>query len=268
MRYQKLPPSAALSAVVECYFAWEGDAGEGLKVQSPPNCFNSITFNYENQYFASQNNSVPAQVPRSFVSGQFTSNYSLELKGKIGMVGIVLRPCSIHNIFGIRMSQLVNSRAPLTFLPGLPEAILWSAVKEQTSVEGRIRILEELMLSYLTVAKANVSVIDEAVDHIDSRKGCITVEEVATFLKISRRYLEKKFLEKVGVSPKYYARLKRFGALSNKIAHNPKIDWQEIVNEFGFHDQSHLVKEFLEFNQMNPTQYHLLHRELSRFVKE
>ena len=124
------------------------------------------------------------------------------------------------------------------------------------------------MLSYANVAKANLSVIDEAVDHIDSCKGCITVEEVATHLKVSRRYLEKKFLEKVGLSPKFYARLKRFGALSNKIAHNPKIDWQEIVTEYGFHDQSHLVKEFLEFNQMNPTQYHLLHRELSRFVKE
>ena len=166
------------------------------------------------------------------------------------------------------MSELVNSRVQLSFLPGLPEAVLWTAVKEQSSDDGRIKILEELMLSYTNVAKANLSVIDEAVDHIDSCKGCITVEEVATHLKVSRRYLEKKFLEKVGLSPKFYARLKRFGALSNKIAHNPKIDWQEIVTEYGFHDQSHLVKEFLEFNQMNPTQYHLLHRELSRFVKE
>ena len=229
MQYQKLPPTASLNTLVECYFSWEGDAGDGLKVQSPPNSFTSITFNYESEYFASQNGSVPTKVPRAFVSGQFTSNYALDLKGKIGMVGIVLKPCSIYNIFGIRMSELVNSRAPLTFLPGLPEAILWSAVKAQTSIEGRIKILEELMLSYVNVAKANMSVIDEAVDHIDSLKGCITVEEVATFLKISRRYLEKKFLEKVGVSPKFYARLKRFGALSNKVAHNPKIDWQEIV---------------------------------------
>jgi AraC-like DNA-binding protein len=268
MRYQKLPPAPTLNALVECYFAWEGDAGEGLKVQSPPNCFTSITFNYESQYFASQNGSIPVQVPRAFVSGQFTSNYTLELRGKIGMVGIVLKPCSLFNIFGVRMSQLVNSRVPLSFLPGLPEAILWSAVKDQVAVEGRIRILEELMLSYVNVATTNASIIDEAVDFIDSCRGCISVEEVASHLKISRRYLEKKFLEKVGLSPKFYARLKRFGALSHKIAQNPKVDWQEIVTEFGFHDQSHLVKEFLEFNQMNPTQYHLLHRELSRFVKE
>ena len=39
------------------------------------------------------------------------------------------------------------------------------------------------------------------------------------------------------------------------------------VEEYGFHDQSHLVKEFMEFNQMNPSRYHMLHRELTRFVK-
>ena len=135
-------------------------------------------------------------------------------------------------------------------------------------MQGELRILEELMLSYLAIAKTNVSIIDEAVEYIDTCKGCVSVEVVAEHLKISRRYLEKKFLEKVGVSPKFYARIKRFGALSNKIAHHEKIDWQQIVAEYGFHDQSHLVKEFMEFNQMNPSQYHLLHREMTRFVKQ
>jgi methylphosphotriester-DNA--protein-cysteine methyltransferase len=125
-----------------------------------------------------------------------------------------------------------------------------------------------LMLSYVTVAKSNLTIIDEAIDYIDACKGCVSVEAVAGHLKISRRYLEKKFLEKVGVSPKFYSRIKRFGNLSNKIAHHEKIDWQEIVEEYGFHDQSHLVKEFMEFNRMNPTRYHLVHQELTRFVKQ
>lgn len=268
MRYQKFQPTASLQPFVECYFVWEGHSPTTLHVQSPPNSFSSIVFNYADPYSAAQNNSIFAPVPRSFVSGQFTSNYTLELKGTIGMAGIVLKPSCLHNFFGVRMSQLVNSRAPLSFLPGLPEEILWSAVNMQSSDSGRIKILEELMLSFRTKGNENLSIIDEAVDFIDSKMGCASVEAVADHLKVSRRYLEKKFLEKVGVSPKFYARIKRFGALSNKIAHNETIDWQEIVVEYGFHDQSHLIKEFMEFNQMNPTQYHLAHRELTRFVKQ
>ena len=117
MRYQKFQPAPALHSLVECYFVWEGDAGEGLKVQSPPNCFTSIAFNYKSQYSASQNNTAFVPVPRAFVSGQFTSNYSLELKGPIGVAGIVLKPCALHNIFGIRMSELVNSRVHFHFYP-------------------------------------------------------------------------------------------------------------------------------------------------------
>ena len=267
MRYQKFPPKSELIPFVECYFIWEGDASMSVKVQSPPNAFCSLVFNYGDPYVASQNNDPPMEVPKAFLSGQFTANYTLELNGQIGVAGIVLKPCTVHNIFNSRMSELVNARAPLSFFPGLPVDILWTAVKNESSDEGKIKIMEELMMSYLPVAKSNISIIDEAVEYVDTCKGCISVEAVAGELNISRRYLEKKFLEKVGVSPKFYARLKRFGSLSNRIAHQEKIDWQEIVLEYNFHDQSHLVKEFMEFNQMNPSQYHLLHREMTRFVK-
>jgi len=267
MRYQKFPPTNSLLPFVACYFIWEGDARNGLDVQSPPNSYASIVFNFGDPYSASQHNQPPVITPRAFVSGQFTTNYTLSLRGTIGMAGIVLKPTALHNFFGVRMSELVNARVPLSFLPGLPEAILWPAVKQQTTDAGRIDVLEQLLLSYLAVAKANLSVIDEAVEYIDARNGCVVIEEVAAQLKISRRYLEKRFLEKVGVSPKFYARIKRFGKLSNIIAHSEKIDWQAIVEEYGFHDQSHLIKEFMEFNQMNPSQYHLVHREMTRFVK-
>jgi len=267
MQYQKFSPKTELLPFVECYFIWEGDAGTGLKVQSPPSGFCSMVFNYGDPYIASQNNEPPMEVPKAFLSGQFTANYTLELNGDIRVAGIVLKPCTVHNIFNSRMSELVNSRAPLSFFPGLPVEILWTAVRNESSDEGRVNILEELMMSYLPVAKSNISIIDEAVEYIDMCKGCVSVVAVAERLNISRRYLEKKFLEKVGVSPKFYARLKRFGSLSNTIAHQEKIDWQQIVLEYDFHDQSHLVKEFMEFNQMNPSQYHLLHREMTRFVK-
>jgi AraC-like DNA-binding protein len=265
MLYQKIKPIYALTPFVECYFIWEWNAEAPVSVQSPPNCFCSIVVNYADLYFASQHNADRTQVPRAFVSGQFTSNYQLHLAGNIGMIGIVLRPSTLHNFFGIRMSELVNSRAPLSFLPGIEMDSL-SAHISNVSTQDRIKIFEELLFRFLNTGKSNLTIIDEAIDRIDELKGCVTVESLATEMKVSRRYLEKKFLEKVGLSPKYYSRLKRFSTLSNVIAHSSEIDWQQIVMDYGFHDQSHLVKEFMEFNQMNPSRYHLLHREMTRFI--
>jgi hypothetical protein len=113
MRYQKFPPPAGLSPFVECYFIWEGEARESLDVQSPPNSFNAIVFNYGDPYKAYQNSSERMAVPKAFVCGSFTSNYHLVLKGTIGMTGIVFKPSALHNFFGLRMSQLVNNRMAL-----------------------------------------------------------------------------------------------------------------------------------------------------------
>jgi AraC-like DNA-binding protein len=267
MRYRKFQPATELLPFVECFFVWEGEAVEPMDVQSPPNGFCSMVFNYSNPYEAYQDNTSRVTVPLAFASGQFTSNYHLVLSGKIGMAGIVFKPTALHNMFGLRMSQLVNSRVPLSLLLASPTDQLLEWVKNAGSDEGRIDLLNDFLQPLVRPGKANLSVIDEAVDYIDLNKGGISVEAVATHFRISRRYLEKRFLQKVGVSPKFYSRIKRFSDLSNKLAHSENVDWLAIVLENGLHDQSHLVKEFLEFNRMNPTDYYNKHNELIRYVK-
>ncbi len=266
MHYNKFSPSPPLTAFVECYYQWEATAAEPVVVQSPPNGRCALVFNLGAPYLSSQGNATPMPVPAAFVSGQFTSNYKLHLLGNILTIGAVLRPSAVHNFFGIRMSQLVNTRASMEIL-GTDTSSLLEKITSGKSAEDRVTVVDEFLLSKLHHAKARLTIIDEAVDYIDQSKGCTTVDAIALHLRVSRRYLEKKFLEKVGISPKFYARLRRFSTLSNEIAHSQNIDWPRIVTEYGFHDQSHLVKEFIEFNQMNPSQYHLLHRELTRFVK-
>jgi|GEM_PF-494987 len=268
MLYKKFRPVDALHAFGECYYSWDGNAPEVMTVQSPPNGYAAIVFNMGAPYSSSQGAGVLTQVPQAFISGQFTANYRLHLHGTISNVGAVLRPATLHNFFNLRMSQLVNTRASLDLIPGVDSAFLRESMRNADDLHERIKIFEEFLLSHLHTGKSNLSIIDEAIDFIDANKGCMSVDSVANHLRISRRYLEKKFLEKVGISPKYYSRIKRFSALSNEIAHGDRIDWQQIVTQYGFHDQSHLVKEFIEFNQMNPTQYHLLHKEMSRFVKK
>jgi AraC-like DNA-binding protein len=266
MHYQKFKPCEPLQPFVECYFSWQGLAEEELDVQSPPNSFCAIVFNCSTPYRAYQNITTQMAVPMAFACGPFTSNYHLVLKGEIDIVGIVFRASSLHNFFGLRMSELVNNRMALEHLPG-DTALIMTTLKRTTTEQSKVKVLEEFLLTRLAEAKSRLSVIDEAVELIDQNQGCISVQDVAEQLQISKRYLEKKFLEKVGVSPKFYSRIKRFTHLSKEVAYNKNLNWQDLVFKYGFHDQSHLVKEFMEFNQMNPTDYFTKHQELVRFVK-
>lgn len=268
MRYSKFPPAAELKRFIECYFVWEGKTEKRLEIQSPPNGFSAIVFNYGDPNRARQNSGEELAVPKAFACGQFTSNYELILEGEIAMTGIVFKPTSLYNFFECRMSALVNSRMPLNLLLGEEAGELWNAIRVKTSDDSRIAILQDFLIRRLPEAKTRMSVVDEAVEYMDDHNGCVTVEDMAEHFKVSKRYLEKQFLEKVGVSPKFYGRVRRFSVLSNKVAHSEKIDWQDVVFENGFHDQSHLVKDFIEFNKMTPSDYHRHHRELIRFIRK
>lgn len=202
----------------------------------------------------------------AFASGQFTANYHLEIKGKIGIIGAVMKASSLYNFFGLNMAALVDIRLELQDILGEKAKEIQSAIKIAVTTGEKIGLLESFLLSHLETAQSRLTIIDDAISLIDQNNGMVTIEEVLCKYSMSRRYLEKKFLEKVGISPKRYARIRRFSYLSNKVAHNKDIDWQDIVLENGFHDQSHLAKDFKTFNQMNPSDYHQKHKELIRFI--
>ncbi len=268
MLYKKFQPISELCSFVDCFFIWEKESKEPLLVQSPPSGFNALIFNYADPYQAYQHENKKVEVPLAFVSGQFTANYHLEMNGKIGIVGAVLKASSIYNIFGLKMTSLVNKRMALqNFLEEKPSGIQ-NKIKKAGNAEERVQILEDFLKTYLETVTSRLSIIDDTISFIDQNNGMVTIEDVLSKFKISRSYLEKKFLQKVGISPKLYARIRRFSYLSNQIAQNKDINWQDIVFENGYHDQSHLVKDFKAFNHMKPSEYHKGHHELIRFINK
>lgn len=267
MNYQKFLPVSELAAHVECFFEWKGYTEKELDIQSPPSSFCGLVINCGTLMQAHQHNGPRQAVPPAFVCGLFTSNYHLIVKGDIHSVGIVFKPCAVHDFFDIRMSSLVNSRLDLTLLPGFDTA-LCTAVRESTSSDNQVGILQGFLLGKLNEAKTKATVVNDVAAEIDRLHGHVEVAALAEYFHISKRYLEKRFLEKVGVSPKMYARIKRFGAVANEVAHAQQVDWQKLVAEGNFHDQSHLIKEFREFNKINPTDYHKTHNEMTRYIKK
>ncbi|MFN5168413.1 MAG: DUF6597 domain-containing transcriptional factor [Cyclobacteriaceae bacterium] len=268
MHYRKFSPHPDLAPWVECVYEWQGIAEAAQDIQTSPSAFAALVINEGADYSVYQHRTPPAVVPDAFVCGLFTSNYHLVLNGPIQMMGVVFKPWGFHNFFGTRMSSLVNSRLDLDlFLPG-EGAMLAQAVRMEAEPEAKARVLQDFLLGRLAEAKARVNVIDDAAQLMELKNGGITIAEVAEHFHISKRYVEKQFLAKVGVSPKFYARIKRFSFLMVELIYRKNQDWQALVEKTGLHDQSHLIKEFLEFNQANPEHYLNSHNEMARFVEK
>ncbi|MFW5700634.1 MAG: helix-turn-helix domain-containing protein, partial [Cyclobacteriaceae bacterium] len=82
--------------------------------------------------------------------------------------------------------------------------------------------------------------------------GLIKIPDLLNKYKISRRWMEKGFAERVGVSPKYYLDLIRFNHVIRLLRNSPKQDWGQIIFDCGFYDHPHLIRQFKKFTNASP----------------
>jgi transcriptional regulator GlxA family with amidase domain len=83
----------------------------------------------------------------------------------------------------------------------------------------------------------------------------VKIQELCQKYKLSRRWLDKQFERQMGISPKSFARLARFNGVLSQLQAQKKLDWGELEESFGYHDKSHLIKDFQAFSGRAPNQY-------------
>ncbi len=90
---------------------------------------------------------------------------------------------------------------------------------------------------------------------LQARGGSVKVEELVQACGLSRRQLERRFGQTVGVSPKALARKMRFQAVRDRLWQAPDADLSGLAYELGYTDQAHLNREFKAFSHKTPGQF-------------
>ena len=272
MIYRKFNPCEILKPFVECYFIWES-AGETIKnmvIESPPSGFCSIVFNCGDDYFLTNKKHQNLKAPKQFISGQAIYSYKLFLNGNISIAGIVFKPAALASLFNLPTFEYTEERISLCHVFE-KQLIISIANKIETTVDinERVKLLEDFVLSfYNRNNKPKPDYIDYAANLIVEKNGMMHISDLLKEVFMSRRNFERKFFKKVGLSPKYYARIRRIGFLLNEIAGKKKADWSSLFSEAEFYDQSHFIKDFIEFTGRSPEQYIKENSELANFVSK
>lgn len=270
MRYRKFNPSSILSPFVECYFIWnsEGRLEAPMVIESPPSGFCSIVFNYADPYYLQNKKYERLAVPMQFISGQSIYSYKLFLEGEIGIAGIVFKPAALATIFQLPVYEYTEERIDLYKV--FQKSVIDKYVTQikVASEEKKVHLLEEFLMQQYRIQKPEPDYIDQAANFIVEHNGLLQVSDLLKDSCMSRRSFERKFFQKVGLSPKYYARIRRIGYLLTFVAGKRKADWLKILAECEFYDQAHFIKDFKEFTGRSPQQYLKENTELANYVEK
>lgn len=82
-----------------------------------------------------------------------------------------------------------------------------------------------------------------------------SVAATADRLGWTPRRLGREFAEHIGLTPKRFARVRRFQRVVRAAASSADPDWAGLAAEHGFHDQAHLIHDFRSFAATTPGAY-------------
>jgi AraC-like DNA-binding protein len=118
----------------------------------------------------------------------------------------------------------------------------------------RIDVLESLLIGHLgdprrPRASVDVPALAASIEH---SAGHVTVGQAAHAAGISRQHLTRLFRERVGITPKLYARLARFQSGFAYAGSGMTNGGACAAAALGYADQSHWIAEFREFSGLTP----------------
>ncbi len=85
--------------------------------------------------------------------------------------------------------------------------------------------------------------------------GTLPVGRLADEVGWSHKHLISRFKQQVGLPPKTAARLIRFDTVWRRLAAHPPPRWDQIADECGYADQSHLIRDFHQFTGVSPAAF-------------
>jgi AraC-like DNA-binding protein len=86
--------------------------------------------------------------------------------------------------------------------------------------------------------------------------GAIPLSSLARRLDVSERHLRRLMVNETGMAPRHFARIQRFHALLRAADLAPRPSWAALAADFGYADQSHLIREVQHLAGVSPTRLH------------
>jgi AraC-like DNA-binding protein len=179
---------------------------------------------------------------------------------KGAVLGIRMRPGEAARLFPVRPYELTDSDAPLAELWGddgrkLEEALLSMlnhAMRAGLDAEELVRrarpLMEGALKKRLASHGAPADLPIRAAAHLLGEGAA--VREVATRIGVSERQLARRFVERVGVSPRMFGRVRRLqrAALEMQRGARPA----EVAASVGYADQPHFTREATSLSGATP----------------
>jgi transcriptional regulator GlxA family with amidase domain len=117
------------------------------------------------------------------------------------------------------------------------------------------RLLDRVLSDRLSEPPLRHGAVRAGLDLLVRTRGGAKVRDIARAADLSQRRFTELFTAEVGLTPKLFGRVQRFQHALASSRRAAEVDWANLAVECGYFDQSHLIREFIEFCSLSPSDY-------------
>ena len=206
MRFINIEPHPLLKGYIEKMWVFESSGkmpADDLKLVVP-NGNIKLTVAYRNGIVAAMDGKLfDSKEQRISLTGLVDVPVILDVDEDIatGTLCAEFNPQGAYRFFRMPLKDIKNQIHPLTDILGTVAKQLEEQISNAEGLEAKVALLQQFLLQQLMLQEED-SIFEYCVAKIVSSKGKITIHELEKKTGYSSRWLNKKFTDKLGVSPK------------------------------------------------------------------
>lgn len=221
-----------------------------------PNPTLALVFQYGKPFYKSFNGMDFNPLPSVYFVFPYLSKQPVYFKVESGLKSVVfvLNPMILPALFGksFKKSNEIFIPAHEVMKPNEFNELHTSffSIKE---LDERIDKVDMFLSRYKSDQCFKCKTIEKALHYIRTQKGNTSLSELTAICNVSKRTIERYFLQVLNVKPLHFIKLVRFYELQKALKFKTIKYKTNVIHEFGLTDHSHLNKIFHSFTKESPS---------------
>lgn len=207
---------------------------------------NGLTGQMDNNYYETSANKI-ALVGMS----DRPSIVDAQTHGPVASIGIEITAMGAYRFFHLRLKDISNQLCPLPDILGKAAAMIEQQIAETPAIHSKIHLLQQFLLSLFT-KKEEDPLFEYCIAQIQNSNGYNLMKQLERETGYSSRWLNLKFEERLGISPKNYSSIVRFQKYYKDLLLNPNEFFRQKSFYDYYYDESHFIKDFRRFTDISP----------------
>jgi AraC-like DNA-binding protein len=258
MLFRAYEPGPPLSDFIENFWLYDGYSCLHVRERIFPTGAFELVFNLRDDELRLYNETDSGGCSRysgSLVSGPYNRFFVTDRAEESSVMGVHFRPGGAFLFLGLSASELADTHLDLATIWGRRVGEIREHLASAPSARERFRFLENALRSRLHGPLEHHPAVSLALDGFRSNHSRAVVRKLARETGLSDRRFIDVFRSEVGLNPKLFHRIVRFQRVIEKVHRLPEPEWEQLALGHGYFDQSHLIRDFLEFSGFSPADY-------------